>query len=253
MMERLLERQALSYADYRALDRDPHAPEAAQTRLQAWAAARRLGWETEGERRWRIHGAEVDVVLEWTTGSLFDAIELPSDRDLVVAHAFLDLVDLERALPLLFATLNPGGLFYFTHTFDGLTAFLPEIDAALDEAVINAYHDSMDLRREDGRPTAGSRAGRRLLQELHGRGARLLDIGSSDWIVFPKPGGYEQEEEAFLNAMVDFVEGAVGDDPRIDPGTLRRWVERRRSQIRSAELTFLAHQIDIVGRIGTAG
>lgn len=250
MIERLLEREALSFAEFRALDRDPRGAGVAGSRLQAWTASRRLGWESQGEYSWRIRGAGVDVRIEWTTGSLFAPIELPSDRDLLVAHAFLDLVDLDGALPRLFATLNPGGLFYFTLTFDGLTAFLPEIDADFDAAVVDAYHASMNLRREDGHRTAGSRAGRRLLHELHGRGARLLDVGGSDWIVFPRSGGYEPDEEAFLNAIVDFVEGAVGDDPRLDPAQLSHWVGQRRKQIHTGELMFLAHQIDVVGRIG---
>jgi 2-polyprenyl-3-methyl-5-hydroxy-6-metoxy-1,4-benzoquinol methylase len=39
--------------------------------------------------------------------------------DLLITHAFLDLVDLTQTLPILLSLLKPGSLFYFTLNFDG--------------------------------------------------------------------------------------------------------------------------------------
>ena len=64
-----------------------------------------------------------------------------------------------RLLPDLLALLRPGGMFYFTINFDGLTALEPQVDPDLDERVIRLYHQTMDERRVDGRPAGGRRAG----------------------------------------------------------------------------------------------
>lgn len=247
MIERLLERQALFFADYRALDQERTNASAARARLQPWAESRGLTWTAPAANRWRISGPGVEVEIHWETASLGD-LDPPGDRDLVLAHAFLDLVDLDRALPRLLASLDPHGQFYFSLVFDGLTAFLPEIDARRDQEIVDAYHATMERRREGGRPTAGSQAGRRLLAELVRHGAEIVDAGSSDWLVLPGPEGYPPGEDDFLHAMLDFVESALRGQTGIETGGLEAWVERRRAQIEDRSLIFLTHQIDVLGR-----
>jgi len=41
--------------------------------------------------------------------------------DVLIAHAFLDLMDISAPLPMLLSLLKPGGLFYSTIQFDGAT------------------------------------------------------------------------------------------------------------------------------------
>ena len=53
---------------------------------------------------------------------------------------------------------RPGGLFYFSINFDGVTALEPQIDAHLDDEIMRLYHRSMDERVTGGRVSGDSRA-----------------------------------------------------------------------------------------------
>jgi predicted O-methyltransferase YrrM len=155
--------------------------------------------------------------------------------DLVVAHALLDMLDLTPALASLVALARPGGLLYFPITFDGETIFEPAADG--DDLVLPIYHDTMQRK---------GRTGRRLFHALRDLSAEVLETGSSDWVVHPKAGGYEGDEAFFLEFLVRTVERAIRD--RIDREILGAWVSCRREQIRSAELFYCAHQLDVLAR-----
>ena len=131
MIERCLDWHLLNHARYTALDADPGHLVAAQARLQGWAE--RQGWQVEAVRPGELHlegdGRRFDI--EFEGADAFAYAESNRGRrawDLLIAHAFLDLVDIPAVLPALLALLRPGGLFYFTITFDGVTSFQPEID-----------------------------------------------------------------------------------------------------------------------------
>ena len=76
--------------------------------------------------------------------------------DLVIAQAFLDLVDLDSVLPLIGASLRPGGLIYLCINFDGGTIFDPVVDAELDARIEALYHRTMDERVADGKLPRGT-------------------------------------------------------------------------------------------------
>ncbi len=218
-------------------------------RLQAWAEAHAHTWTSLDDEHWRMEGPSVGVDFEWRSASLFDDAPSLAAFDVVLAHAFLDLVDLDRALPRLLGWLRPGGLFAFTLNFDRLTAFLPEIDADLDAAIIREYHASMDARRDGEHASGDSRTGRRLLTELPRHGSTILAAGPSDWIILPHDGVYPGDEGFVLNTLLGMVESSVRGRAAIDPGRLSEWVETRRHQMEAGELVFLAHQLDVVGRV----
>lgn len=169
--------------------------------------------------------------------------------DLVVAHAFLDLVDIKRTLPELFGLLRPGGWFYFTINFDGLTAFAPPDDPELDDLIIDQYHRTMDERRIEGGATAGSRAGRSLPAQIPVAGGEIVAAGSSDWVVWPRKGRYPADEAYFLHHILHFFESSLTGRAEIDPARLAAWLDRRHAQIDAGELIFIAHQIDVCGYI----
>ena len=248
MIERLLERSEPGNVEYVALDLDPENSVAAARRLQSWAAGHGARWSTSAASMWRIEtsGARVDV--RWVTASLTDASTPDGSFDAVLAQSFLDLVDLDAALPRLLGALRPGGLFYFSLNFDGLTAFLPEIEAALDRAIVNTYHASMDVRRDGGRLSGGSQTGRRLLVELPRHGGEVLAAGASDWIVFPRDGKYPDGEGHFLTDILGMVETSVRASGAIPAEQLSAWVARRRRQVDEGQLIFIAHQLDVTGR-----
>ncbi len=170
-----------------------------------------------------------------------------SQWDVLLAHAFLDLVDLDTAVPRLFALLKPGGHFSFTLNFDGATIFLPTLDPALDARIERLYHGTMDDRRIDGKPSGSSLTGRLLFSALPKYGGRVIAAGSSDWVVFSGPESYPRDEAYFLHYLVHTVDGALRRHPLMEEGPLSDWASRRHQQIDRGELVYIAHQLDFFG------
>jgi SAM-dependent methyltransferase len=170
--------------------------------------------------------------------------------DLLIAHAFLDLIDAPRLLPDLFGLSRPGGLFYFTINFDGLTVLEPPVDPTFDDLVISLYHQTMDERMVGSQPSGGSRAGRKLLSQIPAAGGAILGAGPSDWIVYPTQGAYPADEAYFLHHILHFFEVSLSGRPELDEERFADWLARRQAQIDAGELIFIAHQIDIYGRAG---
>ena len=110
--------------------------------------------------------------------------------DLLIGQAFLDLVDMPTTLPALCSLVRLGGLLYFPTTFDGDTVFQPEGDAEFDRAIEACYHQTIDQRVRDGKPSGDSRAGRRLFAYLRTAGVDVLAAVGSDWVVFAGANGY---------------------------------------------------------------
>ncbi|MQC26340.1 MAG: class I SAM-dependent methyltransferase [Chloroflexi bacterium] len=181
-----------------------------------------------------------------------DAYEFLSETegnwDLVVAHALLDLLDLERALPAFLGALRAGGLFYFPVNYDGLTIFEPVEDAEFEEQLMAAFHQTMDARQSGGRPSGDSRTGRHLLKRLPELGAKVLAAGASDWVVVPQSGGYMENEAYFLYHILHFFETSLQGHADVDSAKLADWLTARRRQIAEGELVYIAHQLDVVGR-----
>jgi hypothetical protein len=90
------------------------------------------------------------------------------------------------------------------------------------------------------------RSGRQLFHALRALSAEVLEVGSSDWVVHSRGAGYEGDERFFLEFLVTTLERAIRD--RIDRETLEAWVSCRREQIRSADLFYCAHQLDVLAR-----
>ncbi|AUX10652.1 methyltransferase type 11 [Halalkaliarchaeum desulfuricum] len=168
--------------------------------------------------------------------------------DLVIAGAFLDVVPLQPAIESIESALAPGGLAYLPITFDGGTLFAPE--HPLDDAVERAYHAAIDA--VEGR---NSRAGRATLSLLGGRDGTLLVANASDWIVRPQGesvGEYPEDERWFLDRILSFVDDAVDPSSAAVPGLDRDgfddWLETRRRQLAAGELSYVAHQYDLLYR-----
>lgn len=205
------------------------------------------------EARRRFSEAAMPFTLELEAADVHDFARRERGRrtwNLLIAHAFLDLIDASRLLPELFALLRPGGLFYFTINFDGLTVLEPPVEAEFDQQVIALYHRTMDERTTNGRPSGGSRAGRALLTQIPAAGGQILAAGSSDWVIFPGSGSYPGDEAYFLHHILHFFESSLTGCPGLDPARFANWLGRRRAQIDAGELIFIAHQVDVCGRVG---
>ncbi|MGH9390615.1 MAG: class I SAM-dependent methyltransferase [Vicinamibacteria bacterium] len=157
--------------------------------------------------------------------------------DLVVAHALLDILELSPSLEALVGLTRPGGLLYLPITFDGESLFEP--GSSQDDAVLSAYHDTMEER-------GSSRTGRRVFHALRSFPVEVLEIGSSDWIVHPARGGYPEDEAFFLEFILKTIEGAVRD--RVERAILETWLSERRRQLESADMVYCAHQVDVLAR-----
>ncbi|MGB8992317.1 MAG: class I SAM-dependent methyltransferase [Desulfobaccales bacterium] len=252
MVERLLDWGLLTRAHYTGIDVEAEFIREARRRLRHYAEAKWPGSvvEDSGAITFATPGQEVRVSLE--VADLADFLDREQGRaafDLLVAHAFLDLVDLPATLPRLLALLPPGGLFYFTLNFDGATILEPPIDPDLDRRIIARYHETMDTRRVRGQPAGSSVTGRRLLRHLKEGGVTVAAAGSSDWLVFPGPAGYPGDEAYFLHFIIDTIAQALLGHPEPDPEPFRAWIARRHAQIEAAELVYIAHQVDVMGYI----
>lgn len=252
MFERMLDWGLLSYADYTALDLQQENIAAAHQQLPLWASRRGFGCQVEPDGRLTFSGQALQVSLHLEAIDIHDFIAHQHGRrwcDLLVAHAFLDLLDIPTALPRLLDLCKPGGLFYFTINFDGATLLEPVIDPVQDELIQELYHRTMDERIIDGRPSGDSRAGRHLFGHLQAAGAQILAAGASDWVVFPGSQGYPQDEAYFLHFIVHTIHQALSGHPQLDAPHFERWVAERHAQIERRELVYIAHQLDFLGRV----
>jgi hypothetical protein len=255
MLERLAGLGILKRARYEAIDIEPGLIGEAARLVPFWAGERGFtpvkGPDPAGAFCLERDGTSISV--------RFEAIDLHRflerergrrNRDLLIAHAFMDLVDASRILPGLISLMRPGGLINLTMNFDGLTVLEPPVDAAFDEEILALYHQSMDNRVVAGQPSGESRTGRHLLTLLREQGVEILAAGSSDWVVFPESGGYQGDEAYFLHFIVNLIDFSLKGHPCLDPDRFVRWIAIRHSQIERCELVLIAHQIDLLGRVG---
>ncbi len=252
MVERALDWGLLRFARYTAVDNQDENLQVARQRLAGWAQSKGMRVDTAGEGLMLandLHQVEIDFI----TADVLDYVtraDISNGFDLLLAHAFLDLVDVPSALPGLLGVLAPGGVFYFSLNFDGLTLFEPAIDPQWDETIQRLYHRTMDERRTAGEPSGDSRTGRHLFSHLERAGAQVLAAGASDWVVHPQAGGYPADEAYFLHFIIHTLDLALAGHPELDQDKLASWTARRHAQIERGELVYIAHQLDIFGKPG---
>jgi SAM-dependent methyltransferase len=251
MLRRMLRWQLLpGPADYTLVDEMPENIAYARRWLPQSAA--RDGVPVEKRRDGDLHlGAAGGLVrAHFIQADVFDYIHSAAGAaDLLIAHAFLDLLPLPESLPGLFALLKPGGLAWLTINFDGLTSFEPVIDPALDARIEQLFHQSMDERITNGVRSGDSRTGRRLFGYLQAAGATILSAGASDWLVYPQQGRYPQDEATFLRFILHFFETSLSGQPDLDQVEFSAWLAQRRAQVDEGKLIYIAHQMDFLVRV----
>ncbi|MHB8069414.1 MAG: class I SAM-dependent methyltransferase [Desulfobaccales bacterium] len=252
MTERLLDWGLLRNAVYTAIDLEPENIAAARERLRLYAAGRKYGLTEEAGSLCLRHQPDQSLSVVFEAIDLYDFLEREQGRrvwDLLVAHAFLDLVDLSATLPSLLSLLKEGGLCYFTLNFDGATIFLPYLDAEFDRQIEELYHQTMDQRHLQPWLSSQSQTGRRLFHMLSAAGAQVLAAGSSDWVVHPGPDGYPADEAYFLHFIIHTVATALNGHPQLHPERFQDWVETRHRQIEKGQLLYIARQLDYLGMV----
>ena len=247
MVARLVEWGILSRARYTCVDADETSLRACREWLAEWAAARGHAHDMEGDAL-RITSENVDFTIRFLTRELDDYLDVASDgsADLLLANAFLDLVDVPQVLPRMLRLLSADGLYWFSINFDGETAFVPEANE--DDALLRVYHRSMDERRRGDRRAGDSKTGRRLFQHLRDAGASILASGASDWVVHAVDGRYPEDEEYFVECILRTIDAELRKHAEVDPLLVGAWFARRLTELRSGDLVYIAHQLDFFGR-----
>jgi len=266
MVERLVAGGLLRHATYTAIDMELTLIAEARRCLSQWAATQ--GWQVQQDSpvqacpdgpeacpgAHEIHmqrpGREITVATEAIDVAHFIARERGRRTwDLLIAQAFLDLVDVPTTLPALLSLLRPGGLLYCPITFDGGTVFQPEIDPEFDRVIEACYHQTMDQRLIAGKPSGDSCTGRHLFAHLRAAGAEVLAAGSSDWVVCAGANGYPADEAYFLHFIIHTVHTALAGHAALDAERFAAWIAQRRAQVEQGTLVYIAHQLDILGRV----
>lgn len=221
-----------------------------ETHISAWMTEEGFALTRESAGGYIFENAERTVEIRL----IHDDIEAYLQKtnidqyDVLIAQAFLDLFDLETFIPRLHTLIKPGGLCYYPINFDGITAFLPEIQTEVDTRYEALYHKSMDARNT--RPGSGKRShtGRSLYTVLSNLGTKIVSIGSSDWLVYPQSEGtYPEDECYFLHHILHFFEQELSTNPSVDQKRFKEWIAIRRSQVETGELFYMAHQLDFLG------
>jgi hypothetical protein len=244
MLTRLLRWDVVAKADYILVDEMAENIQTAQEWIPLWAVESGLGVERIEQDQLRVFDQTRDIRIRFECADVFDFIQKNKEpADLLIAHAFLDLLPMPESMPSLLALTRH--LAWLTINFDGVTSLEPTIDAALDERIERLYHATMDTRTTGG----DSRAGRHLFSHLRKAGAEVLAAGASDWVVHSVNGKYPADEAYFLNFILHFFEESLTGHAELDASAFPNWLKERRAQIERGELVYIAHQMDFLAKV----
>jgi hypothetical protein len=248
MLKRLIQWGILCNGDYILVDAMEANITYARAWIPQWAAEAGLSVERFGQNELRLCDQTRDVRISLKCADVFDFIQRNEKPvNLLIAHAFLDLLPMPESLEKLF--LLTQGLAWLTLNFDGMTTLAPIVDNLLDEKIEQFYHETMDMR-----PTGGdSRTGRKLFEHFHALNAEIISAGASDWVVHTTQGKYPAEEQYFLHFILNFLESSLKSHAELDATEFENWLTKRHAQIERGELVYIAHQMDFLVKNTLAG
>ena len=251
MLARLLRWNILPPSvDYTLVDEMPENILFARRWLPEWAVQNGYQVETLTDDNVRLYAPASGVIVHFVQADVFDFIRSqPPGADLLIAHAFLDLLPLPESLSKLFSLVKPGGLAWLTINFDGMTTFEPVVDPTLDAQIEILFHITMDERTANGVRSGDSQSGRHLFGYLQANRVELLASGASDWVVHPINKRYPADEAYFLNFILYFFEQSLTGCPELESTAFAHWLAERRAQVERGELVYIAHQLDFLVRV----
>jgi hypothetical protein len=243
MLKRLVTWDLLCTGEYIMVDAMQENIDYAREWIPGWAREAGLSVEYLGQDQLQVRGPGHEIRIRLTSADVFTFIKQnETPADLLIAHAFLDLLPLPESLEKLLQLTN--GLAWLTINFDGLSSLQPQLDQVLDGHIEALYHASMDTRSSGG----DSRTGRRLFEHLRAVHAEILAAGSSDWVVHARDGKYPADEKRFLQFVLGFFEESLKNSPELEGVAFANWLARRHEQIERGELVYIAHQMDFLIR-----
>jgi hypothetical protein len=243
MLKRLIQWGIFCNGDYILVDAMEANMAYAREWIPQWAAEAGLSVERFGPNALRVCDQTRDIRISLECADVFDFIQRnEKPADLLIAHAFLDLLPMPESLEKLF--LLTKSLAWLTLNFDGTTTLAPIVDNSLDEKIERLYHQTMDLRPSGG----DSRIGRKLFEHFRWLNAEIISAGASDWVVHTTYGKYPAEEKYFLHFILNFFESSLKAHAELDATEFENWLAKRRAQIDGGELVYIAHQMDFLVR-----
>jgi hypothetical protein len=168
--------------------------------------------------------------------------------DVVTALSLVDLLEEERGLPALLYPLRPQGLLYLLLNYDHETIFEPTHDRAWEAAIIEAHHRVIERRIPGHVRLGASHLGRRLYHLLQQYRCEVLAYGASDWVSYPRHGGYPKHEALFLQQILAWVHAAAQASETLDRQQVEKWYRWRLAQLSQAELVYVCRQNDVLGQ-----
>ena len=243
MLKRLVDWNLFRRGEYILVDSMQENMSYAREWIPAWASEAGLSVEWSGPGHLHLCDQARDMDIRFECADVFDFTgRNKTPADILVAHAFLDLLPMPESLKDLLALTK--GLAWLTINFDGVSSLQPVIDPMLDEQIEKLYHRTMDER-----PTGGaSRMGRKLFEHLQTVEAEILAAGASDWVVYARAGNYPSDEKYFLQFILHFFESSLKNRAELEAGKLQGWLKQRHHQIDCGELVYIAHQMDFLIR-----
>ena len=243
MLKRLILWNIFCRGEYVLVDAMEENITCAREWIPQWAAEAGLSVERTAENEWHLCDPVRDIHIRLECADVFDFVQKNKQpADVLIAHAFLDLLPLPESLEPLFSLTKR--LAWLTLNFDGMSTLQPRIDHALDEKIEKLYHATMDARITGG----DSQTGRKLFQHFRSSATEILAAGASDWVVFAKNRDYPADEKYFLHFILHFFESSLIGCNELDATAFQRWLAKRHEQIDTGELVYIAHQMDFLIR-----
>jgi hypothetical protein len=241
MLRRLIRWDVIRQCEYMMVDKIAENMEYASEWVKVWADEAGLSVERGEGNQVRVYDETRDVRIQFEQADVFDLIQKKKEpADLLIAHAFLDLLPMPESLLKLLSLTK--GLAWLTINFDGMTSLEPTIDTVVDEKIERLYHQTMETRATGG----DSKSGRHLFGHLQSVGAEVIATGASDWVVHAVNGKYVDDEEYFLHFILHFLEESLTGHAELDADAFAGWLSERRMQIERGELVYIAHQMDFL-------
>ncbi len=198
----------------------------------------------------QAHSDSQSLSLQFVCQDLLSAAnDSAQSLDLITTHAFMDVVPLKQTVAVIADRLVDGGLFYSTLNYDGETTLFPLYqDAKFEQKILAHYDQTMENRRVTGQPTGGAQSGRKLITALQQNDFDVITYGSSDWNLTPLRGGYQDQDQICILALIDMIHGEAKNHIELNSEKLAQWYQDRAQRVQDQQLGMIVHQLDILAR-----